>query len=759
MIIMTSSMKHTFRYILSAFVLLLPVMANAQQQIADPPLYDDYKVGNGVATGKDVDGPVNDLYTLTLETFATGLTTVVDLTKPADIVLVLDVSGSMDDSYGSYSYVPRARQAYTYNGYTSTYYYKHTDGNYYAVSRTGTSGSRRLRFTVIGRYWYLSGTDTAATTTEPSGVGNSATIWTGVLYERSNTKMAALKAAVMDFIDEVHKNALFDQNGDPRQTPLTNQISIVKFADSRYYQDNADDLGDSSPNVSNIQAGNHTYGQNWNYTEVRINFTSARTDSGVNDLKNAVRTMNAGGGTASHYGMRKAEFLLAQQNIVTRDSKKTVVFFTDGIPQLYSSDGFRLDYANPAIASAKRIKYDGVTVYSVGIFSNLGNNATNVNTFMNYVSSNYPNADDMGTPGDDGNADGGFYKNASDGGLGNIFKDIAGASGGSASTIPGETMLVDEVSTSFEVPSTFTAQDVVVYTRDAKADGTGWKEGKTPLTKVILPANYDLTTPPVGTEEFMTDENKVGVYLHDGKLMILGFNYSKPDSEGANGTSAHPYNGNWVGWRDNGVTCAGKELVIEFKIEAIDGVTGGDGTNTNKSPVSGVYVYNSETGYTNINPYPYPQTDLPINIVIEKYGLRRGESATIQIYRAPIKKNAFDEYTGKPAPDLTNGWENFTKVIITNTTNQEGTNVGVTKVLRCLDPSYVYRLEEDNWGWGYVLDTYNTDTSKKESNPFIFHNTLNPDAVKHAEAVSINIFGDNYGSKSYKASKVKSYDD
>ena len=89
-------MKHIFRYFISSLVLLVPVLAHAQTQVADPPLYDDYKTGNGIATQKTVSEPHDGRYVLTLETFATGKTEVIEKNVPADIVLVLDVSGSMN---------------------------------------------------------------------------------------------------------------------------------------------------------------------------------------------------------------------------------------------------------------------------------------------------------------------------------------------------------------------------------------------------------------------------------------------------------------------------------------------------------------------------------------------------------------------------------------------------------------------------------------------------------------------------------------
>ena len=48
-----------------------------------------------------------------VEVFVTGHS--VSQHVPTDIVLVLDVSGSMDETLDSYSYTPRASQGYSYN--------------------------------------------------------------------------------------------------------------------------------------------------------------------------------------------------------------------------------------------------------------------------------------------------------------------------------------------------------------------------------------------------------------------------------------------------------------------------------------------------------------------------------------------------------------------------------------------------------------------------------------------------------------------
>lgn len=80
-----------------------------------------------------------------MESFVEGELKIVTETQPQDIVLVLDVSTSMNNNLVSYSYSARSSQSYTYSNYgTNTFFYLHDDGKYYQVRRSGTSNNRRL---------------------------------------------------------------------------------------------------------------------------------------------------------------------------------------------------------------------------------------------------------------------------------------------------------------------------------------------------------------------------------------------------------------------------------------------------------------------------------------------------------------------------------------------------------------------------------------------------------------------------------------
>ncbi len=751
---MIHTMKNIFKFITIGIALLAgTVAANAQT----------WNTEGGVSTAKTVSAPdENGLYTITLETYATGESSITETGIPVDIVLVLDVSGSMNESMTSYTYTARDSQGYSFSSYGyNTYYYKHTDGQYYAVQRYyeggWLSGYRdfALRFQIGSTWYYLSGT--GVTTTRPTNYDDQDDIiWTGVLYTRSSntqSKMDALKSAVTAFVNEVHHNSLYDTKGKLRDTPLDNQISIVKFANDQYYS-----------SESSIEEGNHrdassdsepgASGTNYNYTEVLKQFKDVSTDAGVNSLlqqsQGGVNAIVAGGATAAHYGLTKAKYLL--DIVKDRESTKVVVFFTDGIPGL---SGWDNNFANGAIAAAKDIKKAtedggyGAIIYSIGVFDNLGVNAANAHKYMHYVSSDYPNASNLNTPGADGSDDGGYYQDASNSDLTAIFKDIASSASQSDATVNASTQIRDVVSNSFILPEGASADDVTFYVMDITEDGNGWENQQTPAG---VSASYKTTTCSDGVERQM--------------LSVEGFDFTKDDIKDAEGFTTRENMGNFVGERykpDGSTFWAGRKLVIEFKVQANGQATGGDGSATNHHD-SGVYVYNPDTNtYTNINSYPVPHTNLPMIIKIKKDGLRHGESATFEIHMCePLKDddgNILYNAIGKPRPD-TSTEKNWSKVILTN---KGADGDPVEKVLMALDPHYVYSIVEDDWAWSYTLSGSGTTltTSEVEVNPFIFHNTEKEGVVKHAEAVSINHFATSAEGEAevenYQSSKVKSF--
>lgn len=753
-------MKNTFKYILLVLTVLAPVAVNAQNVL------DDYKEKGGVATGKNVTGPNSDAsYTITLETFATGESKVVMKSVPSDIVLVLDISQSMTSSYKN-EYNALDEASYTpsqING--GEYYYLHTDGEYYRVQRSGSGGSRRIGYTVGNTTYYLSGSGDPITGNNTPTYGNNSIAWTGVLYQSASiSRLEGLQAAVSAFLQTVYENDNYDDDDQLRDEPLGNRIAIVTY---------------SSESAS--------------VTQMVRNLTSVTNGTGTNRSKNEsilteinAMTNNSIGtnyGTYSNLGMAIANDILnAIDDTRKENSTRTVVLFTDGLPGYttsgwatnYSSDDQRSsDYtANQCVIQAATAKTThDASVFTVALLGS-GTVDQRMTNYMNYTSSNYPDAQDMDHPGDRGEGD--YYQNATGADLSTIFTDIASQSGGSTQTIPASTQVRDVVSSSFNLPEGFNANSVVVYTVDVLESGEGWydvpehtvptppteTDHVNPLTIVPITSNMTAAQKAAAISSAEEDEDKVAVITEDDRLTIQGFEYSKGDGDVLG-------SGNWVGPRTVGSTekWYGKKLVVEFNIKPEGEATGGNATNTNAAG-SGVYIINASGQYESINDYDKPHTDLPSVIKIAKKGLRRGESATFQINRyRPIGYNANDpsdisayEWTtvGKPKPNLndpTGG--NFTKVIITNKTGDETTEV--IKTLMALDPSWVYVISEDDWAWSYIFDAEETmTTSDVEVNPFRFDNSKNTDAVKHAEAVSINHFAnENIGLES-RVENIKS---
>lgn len=255
-------------------------------------------------------------------------------TVPLDIVLVLDVSGSMDDPSGGYQEV--------YQLDTSKTYYILRSGEYTEVQYSNSQKSWYYGgFFGIGRQYVTP--KTSADDTDSSH---------DQFYEYNSVKkMTTLKNAVNSFID---RSA--DEN-DKLPDNLKSRISIVKFA------------GDKTDKI-----GNDTYREGWdtyNYTQIVSNY-KAYTSDDKSELQNKVNALQPAGATAADYAMDFTQKLVKQskddqaENSERKNVKRIVIFFTDGQPNHHS--GFADTVANNAINSAKAIKKDA-TIYTIGVFS------------------------------------------------------------------------------------------------------------------------------------------------------------------------------------------------------------------------------------------------------------------------------------------------------------------------------------------------------------------------------------------------------
>jgi len=733
-------MKNTFKYIVALVAFSAAVLSVSAQNLPEGTYLED----NSIAYAKRAIINNDGTYTIDLETFVTGEITQSFEVHPADIVLVLDVSGSMDETITSYTYSAASHTSITagnggwYNNSKSTnYFYKYED-QYYAVriGRGGTSGNRYyfLYFTVNGTRQYINDSGQVVTDEPTNHTANNTDLWNSsvTLYTQSSTsmsKMAALKLAVKAFIDQIAHNDWYEDDTDTkkRSEALGNQISIVKFAGDSYYNYTSPSGVDAAtdPNAP-ITPGNNTYGYyNYNYTQVLRGFTTTSTQTNVDDLKGAIDAIREAGATSADYGMNLALNLINSLDPEERsDSRKTIVFFTDGEPNHQS--GFDSSVATAAIKNSKSIKdisyvvpdpeHEGQTktihpsVFSVGLFSSSPTSGSNLDNFMNFISSNYPEATAYNNGGTQASSN--FFMDASGGSaddLKNIFKAIAHSAGGTGNTdlSGGSSVTVDVVSSSFSVP-------------------TGFDEHPENAVEVLVAPCNGVTT--IGGKQYLTfgDEKAPTEY---------GLPAITPSITSANNTvstTGFDYSANWCGPDPTSTTgYHGYKQIIRFVITVNDDAVGGPNVQTNESE-SGIYKEGSDEPLLIFN---RPTVKLPVQIWLQKQGLRPGDSAVFTLYMSPFKD--FD--TSDPE---SNDWSNFTKVVVNYEDMDEN---GMVKIVG-LDPDYFYKLKEDAWAFGYSYQDGGIQYTVGDNvqNPFIFVNV--PEDKKYDEAIARNIFNEKTGS-------------
>lgn len=276
--------------------------------------------------------------------------------KPLDIVLVLDVSGSMDND-GSHI-----------EGYTPVYNIQN-NGEYYIAD-----GYRHRELSYENGRWYYStwnigsGWERHYVTPKESENDNSSGHVQFYVYSRV-TKMEALQDAVGQFIDSTKEKNTAINNED-----LKHRIALVKFA-----SDSDNDIGNGFTD------------EEYNKSQVVSDFTT-----GLDNLKQTVNSLQGEGATRADFGMEQAERVINGIGSLTgarEEAEKIVIFFTDGNPTTYQ--GFSDEVAGSAINTAHDLKAAGVMIYSIGVFESADPSDTrgNFNKYMNAVSSNYPDAE------------------------------------------------------------------------------------------------------------------------------------------------------------------------------------------------------------------------------------------------------------------------------------------------------------------------------------------------------------------------------
>lgn len=543
--------------VMALSLVALPSFAEGEDEETGSAVTDGRTSVNGLELRKVYD-PKTSM--LTLEAYATGSTTTTTSTAPVDIVLVLDVSGSMDENM-------EYRETYSISPGGTYYYYD--EGGFFSPA-----GYKQAYYCSRCEEWYTAQHNYSHYNGERLTPKTSAES-SGTQFYSAVTKITALKTAVNAFIDNVAK-----------ESPDSN-IAIVKFAG-----ESTDAIGDDT------HTEYHNNGSaECNFTQIVKKLTTVDA-AGATELKEAVNKLAAKGPTSADRGMEHAKNII--QNDPNKDRQKVVVMFTDGAPTHWNGGDFDT-VANGAIAASKSIKEAGATVYTIGCFGTTPSSDTD--TYMNYVSSNYPNAASMtsgGAKADPAN----YYKTVSSAAdLNNIFQDISHTIGGATLTLGTETVLKDVVSDYFNLPENASSQITAKSYSCTKLDASG-----NPIWS--------------GTP----DNASYKVEVNGKTISVTGFDYSA----------------NWVG-KDTttGDVHPGKKLVVTIPI--VD-----NGTGMGEVPTNGTDSAVYDKDGKQVCPFAQPTAYFPYFTVthirsnVNDNGVNYGTDGGSTKHRVPKNGEKFD---------------------------------------------------------------------------------------------------------------------
>lgn len=718
-----------------AFLSLVPfAIADGETEIQQGP---DYYLNNGgdieegaIGFKKSISKPDTEgKYWITLESFATGESVKVMENKPADIVLVLDVSGSMnDDMSGNTTNNDANRRITILKNAVNTFLEEINRNDIYEVYDKDNPANNKLRQTRLGNrvaivafsgpsgpsdndytYSHAIKKNTGWRVLGKAGDNTSVTDTTGLAYLRSQVNGLTVGGAT------------FSNYGmQAASTLLSNQNSSARIRTAVMFTD-------GNPGVLDNYWTDVEYHSNRYVLSNYAYYTWWAANGAIENAK-AIKDLATDTVNSSVYSV----------SIIT-DSKRTS--YTDVYLDQVSSN-----YPDAEYMAVLKTTGNWNTYYYI---ENWNRNQPWTSRSGSKVSSDYSFAT---TSADELKA---------------IFQKIGEDSGGGSSDL-GETTIaeVDVVSASFTLPPNANTSSIEVYFSKCegmqapkqyiedetiktgtflqfgtpkqttiKTDGKADPNHLCGLTYEKRVKNADntetVTTVPVDanlTVALSASDSQSGKL---DKIEINGFDYG--------GNWCGPKkdeNGNITGWN-------GHKLIVKIPVMMDPEAVGGPNTPTNVegegTEGSGIYIDGK-----NVAPFVSPKVSLPVNLWIRKEGLEVGESAKFTVQRKKVIDN----------PNLDSGWDDVTSVFVTRHqgNDKDGDNAPITKItgMPSTDENnnaLVYRIVEDDWGWSYnSIVTDDTTPNRSDllvTNPFVFANQKKTDIdieVRHAESKATNTF-------------------
>lgn len=600
------------------------VTANKVSQPAKARLMSARSTARPIEKGKTADGLVMDKtatpvegsaddYKITLEAYTTGTVSTSETTKPTDIVLVLDQSGSMAKDMTSYKYTA----AYPGDNHSGSYYVRSGD-SYIKVSWCSNSHCKAWTDGCWdGLFRHHSGNKYTPKTSASDTTRGSVQFYARS-GEDTTIRLDALVRAINKFSESVkNKCAGVDQQLGTADD-VDHRVAIVGFSSDGYQNTElltGVPITKGSTHSKLDQTSNVPYYYPTGYVQNGVMYgsittaqygkalQSMKTIDGQTSVSNAIDALTAHGGTETLDGLTMAENIFANTDSTGRN--RVVVLFTDG-----DTDSNRASVVNKAYTLKNTYN---ATVYTVGIFGGangqppITSSTSEENRLLHRISSNYPNAQVRNGRYNDGSlnsslkGDDSYYLSASNSDtLSTIFQKISSQLSESDISLDSQTVIKDTVTKYFDMPTDASKVSVKSY------DCTGVVSGKPTWSKTGTVINNAVT---LDTEN--NTVNVTGFDFNANYVTEKGRDKTDPKKEG---------------------TFQGRKLVIEFTVTAKDGFVGGNSVPTNGSD-SGVYDKDGKEVAT----FDVPQVNVPIKskLTVNDKVIYEGGSADVSgLYNA-----------------------------------------------------------------------------------------------------------------------------
>lgn len=682
-------MRNLHKYIITSVTLVVAALSFGSVALAQAVQYD-----------KKISGPnENGVFTLNLEAYATGYVTVE--TKPADIILVLDKSGSMA----------------------------------YDMSGTQTTGvqSRNQRISAL----------------KAAVQGFVQNLKDSPVNDEFKDAYGGHRVAIVWFAGE----AVW---GGSQWNPFQGTTNEVYEGITGLNQ---------FINVENLTTTAASTGNNYQQAQITYNgnnLLGVTADGGTKadyGMRRAKTILSEQSYSDKPNRSRLVVFFTDGDPGLWAEWTKTNNNYQFQVDDTWDTADGCISAANDIKNSADY----SATVYSVGLFSKAEGTTDRTTTYLSYTSSDYTDKTAMATSQNDWvpiSKDKSIIVSSA-GELNNIFSSI---SQGAASAASGSSVLVDIVASNFNIPTNTDLGEVTVWEvpctqqsassvisfspRDATGD-LAWKDITDDITLddtkqaqgEISVTGFDYATNWCGWDA--SANNNQGA-AHGSKLVLEIPITVKDDIVGGPSMDTNAPGSKLIVKNTKGEIVEELEFIspivkvpvtIWIKKEGLKSTT-----------ADGIQGHEDNAVFTirKIKFVGRYETDANGNELLDKH---------IDYY---FKKGEWDDKTG-PTLQI-NGeetkvlWTTFTKVSVNM---KEGDQNGIVKISG-LDPDYVYRIEEDAWAHlGYDFDPDDTaqytlewdETTKRYKdlkNPFTFSNTPKTNAF-YAEDVVRNTFGQGTG--------------